>query len=53
MGARPMDRFITEKIKKPLVDKVLFGELSKGGQIKVDLEKDQIKFSSKKKTVKV
>jgi ATP-dependent Clp protease ATP-binding subunit ClpA len=47
-----MERFITNKIKKPLVDKVLFGDLSKGGQIKVDLDKDGIVFSAKKKTVK-
>ena len=52
MGARPMERFITNKIKKPLVDKVLFGELSKGGQIKVDLVSDEVKFSAKKKTAK-
>ena len=52
MGARPMERFITNKIKKPLVDKVLFGDLSKGGQIKVDLGKDGIVFSAKKKTAK-
>ena len=52
MGARPMERFITNKIKKPLVDKVLFGDLSKGGQIKVDLNKNEINFSAKKKIVK-
>jgi ATP-dependent Clp protease ATP-binding subunit ClpA len=52
MGARPMERFITNKIKKPLVDKVLFGDLSKGGQIKVDLSKDGIVFSANKKTAK-
>ena len=51
MGARPMERFITNQIKKPLVDKVLFGDLSKGGQIKVDLVANKIKFSAKKKTV--
>ena len=52
MGARPMERFITNKIKKPLVDKVLFGELSNGGQIKVDLVANKVKFSAKKKTAK-
>ena len=52
MGARPMERFITNKIKKPLVDKVLFGELSKGGQIKVDLVANEVKFSATKKTAK-
>ena len=52
MGARPMERFITNKIKKPLVDKVLFGELSKGGQIRVDLIANEVKFSATKKTAK-
>jgi len=52
MGARPMERFITNNIKKPLVDKVLFGELSKGGQIKVDLAANEVKFSAKKKVIK-
>ena len=51
MGARPMERFITNQIKKPLVDKVLFGDLSKGGQIKVDLVSNKIKFSAKKKAI--
>ncbi|MGB1159250.1 MAG: ATP-dependent Clp protease ATP-binding subunit ClpA [Porticoccaceae bacterium] len=31
MGARPMSRLIQEKIKKPLAEEVLFGELSSGG----------------------
>ncbi len=31
MGARPMARLIKEKLKKPLAEAVLFGELSKGG----------------------
>ena len=52
MGARPMERFITNKIKKPLVDKVLFGELSKGGQIRVDLVANEVIFSATKKTAK-
>ena len=51
MGARPMERFITNNIKKPLVDKVLFGELSKGGQIKVELVANEVKFSAKKKVI--
>ena len=52
MGARPMERFITNNIKKPLVDKVLFGELSKGGVIKVDLVRNSVKISAKKKSIK-
>ena len=35
MGARPMSRIIRENIKKPLADDILFGELSKGGKVKV------------------
>lgn len=31
MGARPMDRLIQEKLKKPLAEEVLFGELTQGG----------------------
>ena len=38
MGARPMARLIQEKLKKPLAEAVLFGELSKGGgTVKVTL----------------
>ena len=45
MGARPMERFITDHIKKPLVNDVLFGTLNKGGQIKVDLVDGQVDFT--------
>jgi ATP-dependent Clp protease ATP-binding subunit ClpA len=43
MGARPMDRLIQEKIKKPLAEEVLFGALSKsGGSAKVTVSDDEI-----------
>jgi ATP-dependent Clp protease ATP-binding subunit ClpA len=35
MGARPMARLVQEKIKKPLAEKILFGDLSKGGEIEI------------------
>ncbi len=38
MGARPMSRVIRENIKKPLADEILFGTLSKGGKVIVDLD---------------
>ena len=39
MGARPMDRLLQEKIKKPLAEAVLFGSLSeKGGTAYVRVE---------------
>ena len=40
MGARPMARLLQEKIKKPLAEKLLFGELAgAGGQVNIT-EKD-------------
>ncbi len=36
MGARPLGRVISEKIKDPLVDEMLFGRLSGGGVVSVD-----------------
>ena len=45
MGARPMNRLISESIKKPLADEILFGRLSKGGRVRVKLdEKGDIDF---------
>ncbi|TPD54704.1 MAG: ATP-dependent Clp protease ATP-binding subunit ClpA [Thalassolituus maritimus] len=35
MGARPMARLVQDKIKKPLAEKILFGDLSKGGEIEI------------------
>ncbi|MGK0265930.1 MAG: ATP-dependent Clp protease ATP-binding subunit ClpA, partial [Maricaulis sp.] len=37
-GARPLARIIQEHIKKPLADEILFGELKKGGLVKVDTD---------------
>ena len=52
MGARPMERFISQNIKKPLVDKLLFGNLKSGGVIKLDMEKGELKFLDIKSKVK-
>ena len=38
MGARPMARLISENVKKPLADEILFGELSRGGRVHVKLD---------------
>lgn len=35
MGARPMARVIQENIKRPLAEQLLFGELAKGGHVRV------------------
>ncbi|WP_317928852.1 ATP-dependent Clp protease ATP-binding subunit ClpA [Halioxenophilus sp. WMMB6] len=42
MGARPMARLIKEKLKKPLAEMVLFGELTNGGTVDVMIENDDI-----------
>ncbi|MDA8884876.1 ATP-dependent Clp protease ATP-binding subunit ClpA [Gammaproteobacteria bacterium] len=52
MGARPMERFIASNIKKPLVDKLLFGDLKAGGLIKIDMVNGSLKFTEKKSKVK-
>lgn len=45
MGARPMSRVIQEYLKKPLANEILFGQLSKGGSVKVSAsDKDELKF---------
>jgi ATP-dependent Clp protease ATP-binding subunit ClpA len=44
-GARPMARLISEKIKKPLADEVLFGKLAKGGTVKVTVEDGELAFN--------
>jgi ATP-dependent Clp protease ATP-binding subunit ClpA len=41
-GARPLDRLIQEKIKKPLADEVLFGKLAKGGVVSVTIKDDDV-----------
>ncbi|WP_414827691.1 ATP-dependent Clp protease ATP-binding subunit ClpA [Alteromonas sp. H39] len=45
MGARPMARLIKDEIKKELANELLFGELSKGGNVKVDFDDDKLTFS--------
>ena len=47
MGARPMDRLIQDKIKKPLAEEVLFGDLADGGGTAyVTVEDDQLVIST-------
>jgi ATP-dependent Clp protease ATP-binding subunit ClpA len=40
MGARPLARTIQEHVKKPLAEELLFGRLSKGGAVRVVLNKE-------------
>ena len=43
-GARPMDRVIREKIRRPLADELLFGKLAGGGDLIVDVNEDEFVF---------
>ena len=55
MGARPMERVIKDYIKKPLAEKLLFGDLSLGGFVKVTVSQKSHKLdlstSSKEKVL--
>jgi len=42
MGARPMARLIQDKIKKPLAEELLFGQLTNGGNVSVSVKDDEI-----------
>ena len=53
MGARPMERFITDNIKKPLVDKILDKDLKEGGVINISIKSEKINFSKKKVSAKI
>ncbi len=47
MGARPMARLIQEKLKKPLAELILFGELSEhGGVVHVTVEDGELHLST-------
>jgi ATP-dependent Clp protease ATP-binding subunit ClpA len=44
LGARPMRRYIQSAIKDKIIDALLFGELSKGGRLYVNLQGDSLEF---------
>ena len=43
-GARPLARTVDEHVKKPLVDELLFGRISEGGRVHVQVENEALKF---------
>jgi len=47
MGARPISRKIQEHIKKPLSEALLFGELKKGGIVKLSVNKNKLDLDFK------
>jgi ATP-dependent Clp protease ATP-binding subunit ClpA len=44
-GARPLARVIQREVKDPLAEEMLFGKLSKGGRVVVDVVDDEFSFS--------
>ena len=45
MGARPMARLIQEKVKRPLAEQILFGELADhGGTVHIDVQGGELVF---------
>ena len=49
MGARPMARLIQDTLRKALADELLFGRLSEGGEVTVDVDENEairLDFSS-------
>ena len=44
MGARPMSRLIQNELKKPLAEKILFGELHDGGAVRVEVDEEADKL---------
>ncbi|VAW37928.1 ATP-dependent Clp protease ATP-binding subunit ClpA [hydrothermal vent metagenome] len=47
MGARPMHRAIEKYIKKPIIDEILFGKLTNGGVVAVEVRSDKLSFAIK------
>ena len=48
MGARPMQRLIQDKIKRPLAEDILFGDLAEnGGTVKITEENGDLKLTVK------
>jgi len=52
MGARPLARIVQERIKKPLAEELLFGDLQNGGSVHVDAKDKELIFEirAEKKT---
>jgi ATP-dependent Clp protease ATP-binding subunit ClpA len=43
-GARPLARVIDEQIKQPLTQELLFGQLQRGGRLRVELEGEALRL---------
>ena len=48
-GARELSRIIQEEIKKPIAEELIFGEISKGGHVKITLLNNKVDYKFSKK----
>ncbi|MDK9721250.1 MAG: ATP-dependent Clp protease ATP-binding subunit ClpA [Rhodospirillales bacterium] len=44
-GARPLGRVIQEEIKKPLAEELLFGRLTHGGTVRIEVAENKLTFA--------
>jgi ATP-dependent Clp protease ATP-binding subunit ClpA len=49
MGARPMARLISDTIRRPLAEELLFGKLANGGHVHVLLKEDKVVLETEAK----
>ncbi|NPA03298.1 MAG: ATP-dependent Clp protease ATP-binding subunit ClpA [Epsilonproteobacteria bacterium] len=47
LGARPLSRVISEEIKTPLTNEILFGKLKHGGKVEVEVKNGKLHFNIK------
>lgn len=47
LGARPIERFISQEIARPLSKEILFGKLENGGSINLSVKDEQLAFTYK------
>ncbi len=44
LGARPLSRVISDEIKTPLTNEILFGRLKNGGEVNIDYKRGKLDF---------
>ncbi|MBQ6668575.1 MAG: ATP-dependent Clp protease ATP-binding subunit ClpA, partial [Deltaproteobacteria bacterium] len=45
-GARPLGRYLQEQVSNAIATEILFGELKKGGEVRIDADGEQLIFRS-------
>ncbi len=50
-GARELSRVIQEEIKKPIAEELIFGTISKGGNVEIKIKNDKVCFDYSKQQI--